>query len=119
MPTDVQRIQAVFLAAAEIADPANRARFLDGACDGDTGLRPRARARPRAPAQPATPLDPPAAAPPAREAGAPQALPGPPAPGVAAGQPPGGESGASGDEPLTFLAPPTRSDAIGRIGHYE
>ena len=119
MPTDVQRIQAVFLAAAEIADPANRARFLDGACDGDTGLRSRVEALLRAHDQADSLLDHPVVAPPDPDHGATQALTGTPDPGVAAGQTTGGESGASGDEPLTFLAPPTRSDAIGRIGHYE
>src|SRR5262249_36522118 len=51
--------------------------------------------------------------------GATQALTGTPDPGVAAGQATGGNNGASDDEPLTFLAPPTRPDALGRIGHYE
>src|SRR5262245_41977453 len=119
MPTDVQRVQAVFLAAAEIADPANRARFLDGACDGDTGLRSRVEALLRAHDQPDSLLDHPAVAPPDPDRGASRALTGTPDPGVAAGQTTGGESGASDDEPLAFLAPPTRSDAIGRIGHYE
>src|SRR5262249_2594367 len=51
--------------------------------------------------------------------GATQALTGTPDPGAAAAQTTGGENGASDDEPLTFLAPPTRPDALGRIGPYE
>src|SRR5262249_46530108 len=51
--------------------------------------------------------------------GATQALTGTPDHGVAAAQTTGGENGSSHDEPLTFLAPPTRHDALGRIGHYE
>ena len=63
MPTDAQRIQAVFLAAAEIADPAERAAFLDGACDGDAELRTRVEALLRAHDQPDSLLDHPAVAP--------------------------------------------------------
>jgi eukaryotic-like serine/threonine-protein kinase len=42
-----------------------------------------------------------------------------PGPGVAAAQTTGGANGASEDEALTFLAPPTRPDSLGRLGHYE
>ncbi len=119
MPTDVQRIQAVFLAAAEIGDPANRAEFLDGACDGDTGLRSRVEALLRAHEQADSLLDHPAVAPPDPDRGATQALTGTPDPGAAASQTTGGDIGAPDDEPLTFLAPPTRPDALGRLGHYE
>src|SRR5262249_46492522 len=104
MPTDVQRIQAVFLAAAEIADPASRARFLDWACDGTTDLRSRAEALLRAHDQADSLLDHPAVAAHDPDRGATQALSGYAGPGVAAGQTTGGESGASDDEPLTFLA---------------
>src|SRR5580693_10787444 len=38
---------------------------------------------------------------------------------MAAAQAADGANGASDDEPLTFLAPPTRPDALGRLGHYE
>src|SRR5262245_47017466 len=119
MPTDVQRIQAVFLAAAEIGDAANRARFLDGACDGNIDLRSRVEELLRAHDQADSLLDHPAVAPPDPDHGATQALTGTPDPGLAAGQTTCGESGASDDEPLTFLAAPTRSDSLGRIGHYE
>ena len=43
MPTDPKRVQAVFLAAVECHDPADRAAVLDAECAGDTELRRRAR----------------------------------------------------------------------------
>ncbi len=119
MPTDARRVQAVFPAAAEIADPADRAKFLDGACDGDAALRARVEALLRAHDQADSLLDHPAVAPPDPDHGATQALTGVPGPGVAAGQTAGGDNGASDDEALTFLAPPTRPDSLGRLGHYE
>src|SRR5262245_44970201 len=107
MPTEVQRIQAVFLAAAEISDPAARAKFLDGACDGDAGLRSRVEALLRAHDQQDSLLDQPAVAPHGPDSGATCTV--------------GHEGGAgTADEaPLGFLAPATRPDALGRIGHYE
>src|SRR5262245_32818326 len=107
MPTEVQRIQAVFLAAAEISDPAARAKFLDGACDGDAGLRARVEALLHAHDQPDSLLDQPAVA--------------PHDPGSEATRTIGHEDGAATTDevPLAFLAPATRPDALGRIGHYE
>ena len=119
MPTDVQRIQAVFLAAAEIADPADRAKFLDGACDGDAELRSRVEALLRAHDQPDSLLDHPAVAAPDADPGATEALNGTPDPGMTATRTTAGENGASDDEALAFLAPATRPDSLGRIGHYE
>ncbi len=119
MPTDVQRIQALFLAAAEISIPADRARFLDGACDGDAEVRSRVEVLLRAHDQPDSLLDHPAVAAPNPAPEATQALTGTPEPGVAVSQTAGGVNGASDDEALTFLAPPTRPDSLGRIGHYE
>jgi serine/threonine protein kinase len=107
MPTDVQRIQAVFLAAAEIRDPADRAKFLDGACDSDAGLRSRVEELLRAHDQPDSLLDHPAVAPHGPNAGINRTV--------------GYEGGAETDDevPLGFLEPATRPDALGRIGHYE
>ncbi len=48
VPINAQRIQAVFLAATELEGAAERARFLDGACDGDAELRSRVEALLRA-----------------------------------------------------------------------
>jgi serine/threonine protein kinase len=119
MPTDVKRVQAVFLAAAEIADPADRAKFLDEACDGDTELRSRVEALLRAHDHPDSVLDHPAAVVPDPNGGATQALSGAPDHGVAAAQTTDGDYAASNGEPLTFLAPPTRPDTLGRLGHYD
>src|SRR5580704_4327402 len=114
MPTDVQRIQAVFLAAAAIADPAERPKFLDGACDGDAELRSRVEALLRAHDQPDSLLDPAAAAP-DPDPGATETLNGAPDPGAPAPHNGAGENGTSDDEPLTFLSPPTRPDSLGRL----
>lgn len=119
MPTNVERIQALFLAAAEISNPADRARFLDGACDGDAEVRSRVEALLRAHDQPDSLLDHPVVAVLDADNGATQALTGAPEAGVAVSQTAGGVNGASDDEPLTFLTPPTRPDSLGRIGHYE
>src|SRR5262245_15711184 len=107
MPTDVQRIQAVFLTAAEISDPADRAKFLDEACGGDAELRARVEALLHSHDQPDSLLDHPAVA--------------PHDPNSAATRTVGHESGARTDEEVTlgFLAPTARPDSLGRIGHYE
>ncbi len=96
----------IFTAAREMTDPAARGAYLDGACGADTGLRSRVEALLRAHEQPDSLLDHPAVA--------------PPDPGSAATRTLGGAGGtATADEALTFLAPPTRPDALGRLGHYE
>src|SRR3954462_14461159 len=107
MPTDVQRIQTVFLAAAEISDQADRARFLDGACGGDAELRSRVEALLRAHGQPDSLLDHPAVAPHDPDAVNPRTV-------GHEGRVPAGE-----EVPLGFLAPPARPGSLGRIGHYE
>jgi eukaryotic-like serine/threonine-protein kinase len=48
MPIEPDREKSVFLAAADIPDPAARAAFLDGACAGDAELRDRVEALLRA-----------------------------------------------------------------------
>jgi formylglycine-generating enzyme required for sulfatase activity len=87
----------VFIAARELSDLAARTSYLDGACGADRALRDRVEALLRAHDQPDSLLDP------------------------AADATIGLESGAPADDeiPLGFLAPPTRPDALGRIGHYE
>ena len=104
MPINAQRIQSVFLAAAAIEGPTERAQFLDGACDGDADLRFRVEALLHAHNESDSLLDQTALAPHdqyrhdrLRERRA-----------------------LAGDEvPLGFLAPGTRHDSLGRIGHYE
>src|SRR5262249_34385374 len=96
-----------FLAASETRDPAERARLLDGACEGDTGLRSRVEALLRAHDNPDSLLDRPAVA--------------PHDPDTATTYTIGHDGGAAADDevPLGFLVPPTRPDSLGRIGHYE
>src|SRR5689334_22176102 len=102
-----------------MTNPVARSAYLDGACGGDPGLRSRVEALLRAHDQPDSLLDHPAVAALDPDHGATQALTGTPDPGVAAGQTTTGDNGAADGEPLTFLAPPTRPDALGRLGHYE
>ena len=106
MPINAKRIQDVFLAAVAIADVADRAKFLDGACDGDAELRSRVEALLRAHDQPDSLLDRPAVAPPDPDSTATCTI--------------GHEGGAAtGEAALGFLAPPSRPDSLGRLGHYE
>src|SRR6516162_5441098 len=93
----------IFNAARALTDAVARSAYLDGACGGDPGLRSRLEALLRAHDHPDSLLDHPAVgAPP----DATQALAGTPEPGVAVSQTAAGDTLASDDEALTFLAPP-------------
>src|SRR5215472_9693636 len=48
MAVDAARAKSLFLAASDLADPAQRAAFLDRECGGDTDLRDRVEALLRA-----------------------------------------------------------------------
>jgi serine/threonine protein kinase/Tfp pilus assembly protein PilF len=48
MAADLLRVKSVFLAAADLEDPAQRAAYLDGACGADADLRSRVEALLRA-----------------------------------------------------------------------
>jgi hypothetical protein len=48
MAVDAARAKSIFLAAADLADPAERAAFLDRECGGDAELRARVKALLRA-----------------------------------------------------------------------
>jgi hypothetical protein len=119
MAIDPKRVKEIFLEAAELPDAAGRAAYLDKACGADAGVRERVEALLRSHDPEGSFLGTPAAGVPDAGHGATQGLTGTPDPGVAAAQSTGGESGASDEESLTFLDPPTRPDALGRIGHYE
>jgi uncharacterized protein (TIGR03067 family) len=97
----------LFAAAVEITDPTERAALMDRECAGDPAKRVRLEALLRAHDRPDSLLDRPAVAP--RD------------PDTATTRTIGHEgSPAAVDEvPLGFLAPPTRPDSLGRIGHYE
>ena len=62
MPLDPRRIKALFLAALDLADPADRPRFLDRQCGQDRELRDRLEELLAAHAQPAKALEQPLAA---------------------------------------------------------
>ncbi len=113
--------ETIFATALEKADPAERAAFLAEACGDDPARRKRLEGLLMAHARAANFLEHPRGAAHDPDHGATEALTGNPDPGVgvAAAQTTGGDNGAPDDEPLTFLTPPTRPDALGRLGHYE
>src|SRR5262245_49044321 len=94
----------LFAAALEVADPAERAAFLDRTCAGDVARRGRVEARLRAHARAGSFLAAPAAGF-AGLAGAADTRTGPAAPDADGG--------------LDFLAPSDKPGSIGRLGHYE
>ena len=97
----------IFTTARELTDSAARGTYLQEACGADSGLRTRVEALLRAHEQPDSLLDHPAIA--VQD------------PNYADTQTMGHENGAGTDDevPLGFLAPATRPDSLGRIGHYE
>src|SRR5262245_3089418 len=104
--------EQVFLAALDLADPADRAAYLEKACGGDVELRRRVEELLAAHFKPGTFLDEPLGR---------QLEPGPTIrqanpPGDAAA---GGQKAEEGPAELHFLRPSCRADSLGRIGHYE
>src|SRR5262245_5481131 len=57
MPVDNRRVKELFVAAIGVADPAERAAFVDRECAADAGLRDRVAALLAAHAAPASALD--------------------------------------------------------------
>jgi serine/threonine protein kinase/WD40 repeat protein len=133
MSVDANRVQAVFLAAVEAADPTQEAAILDRECACDPELRRRVEALLRAHRDPASILDRPAVgapllADPGRPAAAGPLSPSPGCEGVAtatatveAGLSASRDGFKEADDrsQLGFLEPPTKPGALGRIGHYE
>jgi serine/threonine protein kinase/Leucine-rich repeat (LRR) protein len=107
MNPEPRQAKAIFLEAVEKHAPDQWPAFLDRACAGQPDLRRRVEVLLEA----------------HREAGTAQHHPAvaPQGPDSATTGMIGHEGGpATADEvPLGFLAPPTRPDALGRIGHYE
>ncbi len=97
MSENIDQMKAVFLAALDKTAGAERSAFLDEACAEDAVLRRSVDALLQAHGRTDLLLDRPAAD-----------LLGEPA----------GESAGS-DDWLGFLAPPSRPDSLGRLGHYE
>jgi serine/threonine protein kinase len=116
MAIDPKRVKEIFLEAAELTDEAARVAYLDNACGGDAGLRSRAEALLRSHNPEGSFLGTPAAVVPDPDPAATEALIGNSDPVAAATRHAGGENGSSDEEPLTFLAPPTRRDSLGRGG---
>src|SRR5271165_3668455 len=106
MNIDSKRVKEIFLEAAELSEEAARAAYLDKACGGDTGLRSRVEALLCSHDPEGSFLGTPAAVVPAPDCTA--TLDVAPDPDRAAARASDGRAGASDDEPLTFLAPPTR-----------
>src|SRR5215469_2022230 len=119
MAIDPKRVKAIFLEAAELSDEAARAAYLDEACGADAGVRERVEALLRSHDPEGSFLGTPAAVVPGLDHDATQAPTGTGDPGAAALQTTADGNSASDDEALAFLAPPTRRDSLGRIGHYE
>ena len=97
----------IFHAAREMTDPTARSAYLDGACGGDAELRSRVEALLRAHDRTDSLLDQPAFSPHDYD------------PADARTVALGSSATADDEVPLGFLAPATRPDALGRIGHYE
>jgi hypothetical protein len=116
VPTEPARVQAVFLAAAGLGEADARAALLDRECADDPTLRRRVEALLMAHDQPDSLLDAPVVP---SAGGETRTLP----------QDNGADAGATrtrADGPAAdhgdaraFLAPPTRPDSLGRLGHYE
>jgi serine/threonine protein kinase len=108
MPSDANRVQAVFLVAVEIGDAAERVRYLAEACGRDLELKSRVEELLRAHAQPDSLLDQPVVAPIESDRTEMRTI-----------SRDGGGRPDDDDVPLGFLSPATRPDSLGRIGHYE
>src|SRR5262245_17920042 len=116
VPTDPSRVQALFLAAADIVDPAARAAYLDRECAGDAVLRHRVEALLRAHDQPDSLLDAPVVA----SAGGKTQTLAPEAERLAADTRTHVDAAADDlADALAVLDPPGRAKSLGRIGHYE
>jgi serine/threonine protein kinase/tetratricopeptide (TPR) repeat protein len=119
MPTDPTRVQALFLAAIDLSEPATRSAFVREQCAGDDELLDRVEALLRAHDNPDSLLDVPAVAPPDPAAVSTRAFHNPHADPGDGPTRTHGEGSADFDDALGFLAAPQRPDSLGRIGHYE
>jgi serine/threonine protein kinase len=96
MPVFMDQLKAVFLAAMELKTAAERKAYLTAACGEDAALRRSVEALLRAHEQTDPLLDRPAAA---------HLEPA--------------SARAAVEDVLSFVAPPSRPDSLGRLGHYE
>ena len=108
----------IFMALLDLPTAAERAEYLEAACGGDADLRRRVEKLLGSHEAAGSFLDLTPARPSGPDRAATRAFS--PDPDHADTRTGGGTSGAAGDEvPLGFLAPATRPDSLGRIGHYE
>ncbi|HKB01080.1 MAG TPA: protein kinase, partial [Gemmataceae bacterium] len=113
--------QTIFLSALEIADPTERAAYLEQVCTGDSALRRQVEALLAAHQRSGLFLDEPALEQASVRPG------GPSARTVSADEPAGPDtptltgpgSAAGRDDDLCFLKPPTRPDSLGRLDRYD
>jgi urea transport system substrate-binding protein len=111
--------RTIFLAALDVADPAERTAYVERACAGDSALRRRVEALLAAHEREGTFLEVPALAQmidatalsPANEAAAARS-PIPDKPGETQAEQPS-------NEPIVFLTPSRNPDSLGRLDHYE
>jgi serine/threonine protein kinase len=130
MPVDDKRAHAIFMAALEVADPAQQAAIVQRQCGADAELRQRVESLLMSHREAATVRDP-SAATPLDAASAllgvtirSDASPGAGASAAAARQPePAGEHDRPKEqhEPVTleFLEPSSKPGSLGRLGHHE
>jgi serine/threonine protein kinase len=119
MAANEERVQEIFLAAIEVADPTERSALLNRECATDPELRQRVEKLLRADQEPASILKEPVA-------GISNALPSDDTIGLepTPDSPPSSLTHADfgskrDDDLLTFLSPSTQSGSLGRLGHYE
>jgi serine/threonine protein kinase len=112
--------EQVFLAAVELADPAERTTYLDEACGRDVDFRRQVEELLAAHFKPGPFLDEPFARQMAAGLATPISLNTASMPGAGGGEAePALEKTDKETNDLPFLQPSTRADALGRIGHYE
>jgi serine/threonine protein kinase len=114
MATDPKRVKSIFLEAAEMPDEA-RPAYLDQACGSDAGLRGLVESLLQSHDSDGSFLGAPAAVIPDPDHAATEAFSQDRDDATRTG----GTAPADDEVPLGFLAPPTRPDSLGRIGHYE
>lgn len=120
MPHDPKQVKALFIAALNRVEPAERAAYLDEACAGNDALRARLDELLKAHREDGF-LNQPAVVPARPRGSQTQSLsPAPPPDPVAVRPPDEAPTPVEQDAlVLDFLAPPLEPGSLGRLGHYE
>ena len=111
--------RTIFLAALDIADPAERTAYVERACSGNPALRRRVEALLAAHARAGPFLDVPALEQMARAAGPAPANEGPAAARPTPDRPGETQAEPASGEALAFLTPARKPGSLGRLDHYE